>query len=168
MNDTVQFIAGAGIIGAAATFIFNGLLLQALVRSRERKGLLRMLRIDITNTQGNIETLASDLESASNYHFFVEASIPMWHRTTWDNHADRIAQLLRPELFEELAAYYGTLALAQYAHSLLLSQQQKRIEAPSAGTTAEDVARAYKNFKRSLQYLPQLSERALRVTETYI
>jgi hypothetical protein len=178
LNEIIRFIATAGLIGAAATFILEAVG-KYTDRRRELRGLLRMLRIEVSNNNRLTESFLKDPKRASNYFWYVELGFTTWERTIWENNGTRIAQGVPQSDFQKLAYFYEQLSITQMVHTQLLAMQQiydspeeedqgviRRRDLLGLHYTEEDLQTAYNLL--GLQDLEQFGNDAVRTIDKHL
>jgi hypothetical protein len=113
-TNLIQFLAAAGILAAALTFISERIV-GRFQRRRELRGLMRILRAEIAGNQEKTEAFSEDHTVISNEFF------PGWERYVWQENAPRIAQLISKSDFERLTNHYQTLGALQTVRDLTIA-----------------------------------------------
>jgi hypothetical protein len=103
LSEVVQWIPGAAIVVAAVAYFFREFE-AARSRKRERKGLLRLLAVEIEYNKDILEAFKNSQSHPENYPQVL-------HTRAWEENRGRIAQLLkRGEDFGCLADYFMNVA----------------------------------------------------------
>ncbi len=198
MNETIQYITAAiqymalaGIVGAALTFILERVG-KYRDRRRELRGLLSALQDEVVSNDRITKVFLKDPRYARDTYMFLKLRFPTWERTAWKDSATRIAQLMKKEEFGRLSSYYALLTFAQMSHSNLLATENERlnpeeifteedarkarregypeedIRTAREGVTEEEVSKVYETLASHLRDLREASDEALKVIHKHV